>query len=366
MHTVTFYPLGNADSYLIELEKGKKLLFDFANKRDPEDKSDRRIDLAAELRSVLESADRDEFDVVAFTHADDDHIHGASEFFYLEHAEKYQSDERIKIGELWVPAAMILEDGLDDDARVLRMEARHRLIQGEGIRVFSRPEALADWLAEKNISLDSRRHLITNAGSVVPGFTKEADGIEFFAHSPFSKYCDEGEIDRNTACLVLHATFDTGTKFLLTADTEYEGWQDIVTITRGHKNEARLAWDILKIPHHCSYGSLGPDKGKTKTVPVKEVKWLLEQGQNGAVLVITSDPIPVGDEKQPPHRQAYNCYEDYRAKHDGKMYVTMEWPKKEEPDKLLINIDKVGGATVAKRIAAPSVIITGRPAPRAG
>jgi hypothetical protein len=146
----------------------------------------------------------------------------------------------------------------------------------------------------------------------------------------------------------------------MTADATHEIWDDIVTISKAHKNESRLAWDVFKVPHHCSYLSLGPDKGKNKTTPTKDVKWLLEQGKQGAILVITSDPIPDGNEKQPPHRQAYNCYEDYRAMRDGKMYVTMEWPTKEKPEKLVINIDSAGGATVSKRIAAPSIVVTGR------
>ena len=35
--------------------------------------------------------------------------------------------ERIKIKELWVPAAAILEENLKDDARLVRAEARHRV-----------------------------------------------------------------------------------------------------------------------------------------------------------------------------------------------------------------------------------------------
>jgi hypothetical protein len=366
MHTATFYPIGNADTCLIELEQGKKLLFDFANMRDPEDDSDKRMDVGSELKSVLETAKRDYLDVVAFTHCDDDHIHGSTEFFFLEHAEKYQSEGRIKINELWVTSAMILEEGVEDEAQVLRAEARHRLIRGKGIRVFSRPEALADWLSEKGITLDSRRHLITNAGQLVPTFTKNADGVEFFVHSPFSKHCDEGDIDRNTASLVVQATFDTETRLLLAADTVHEVWQDIVNITKAHKNEARLAWDFYKLPHHCSYLSLGPDKGKVKTKPVEEVDWLLKQGQQDAIVVITSDPIPSSDTTQPPHVQAYNCYKEYVTKVYGQIKVTMEHPSTEKPEKLTIKIDKVGGATVAKQITAPAIIVTGRPAPRAG
>jgi hypothetical protein len=240
MHTVTFYPLGNADSYLIELKKGKKLLFDFANLRNPDDKSDCRIDLAAELRKTLDN--QDYLDVGAFTHLDDDHIHGSSDFFYLEHADKYQSEDRIKIKELWVPAAAILEEGLDDEARILRQEARHRLIKGGGVRIFSRPEALAEWLEQNDLTLDSRRHLIANAGTLVPGFDKINDGVEFFVHSPFSKHCDDEEFDRNTACLGMQATFDTDTQLLMTADATHEVWEDIVKITKVHNNENRLAW----------------------------------------------------------------------------------------------------------------------------
>ena len=54
------------------------------------------IDLPAKLRANLEAAGKDSYNVVAFTHADEDHIKGFSEFFYLEYAEKYQDDTRIK------------------------------------------------------------------------------------------------------------------------------------------------------------------------------------------------------------------------------------------------------------------------------
>ena len=139
MHKLTFYPIGNADCCLIDLENGQKILFDFADVGDSEDDEDKRIDLPEKLRENLENADKDSFDVVAFTHADEDHIKGFSEFFYLEHAQKYQDDDRIKIDTLWVPAAIILEKSPStDDHKILRAEARHRLKEGSGIRVFSK------------------------------------------------------------------------------------------------------------------------------------------------------------------------------------------------------------------------------------
>ncbi|GAG24442.1 unnamed protein product, partial [marine sediment metagenome] len=263
---------GNADTCIVDLECGKKLLFDYAHWKDFEDDKDLRIDLAKELRKDLDENDRDYYDVVTFTHADDDHIHGASEFFFLEHAQKYQDDDRVKIKELWVPAAMIIEKGLENDAAILRDEARYRLKSGEGIRVFSRPERLKKWLEDQGISLKDRIHLITNAGSTIPGFSKETEGIEFFVHSPFSIVCDEQEIDRNEASLVLQGSFkitDTETRILLTADTTHEVWSDIVNITKSKNNDDRLEWDIFKIPHHCSYKSLNSEKGKDETEPIE-------------------------------------------------------------------------------------------------
>ena len=58
MHRLTIYPLGNADTTKIDLGNGRTLLFDYANTRDPDDETDRRIDLPAQLHSELAKARR--------------------------------------------------------------------------------------------------------------------------------------------------------------------------------------------------------------------------------------------------------------------------------------------------------------------
>lgn len=369
MHKITFYPLGNADSCLIDLANGSKLLFDYAHTKDSEDDDDKRIDLKSEILNNLEDADKDYFDVVAFTHADNDHLRGFSDIFYLQHAEKYQDDDRIKIDDLWVPAALIIEKNLEGEAKILRAEARHRLKEGKNIRVFSRPERLEDWLKEQGLKLKDREKLITNAGQMVPGYKKSNAGIEFFVHSPFSITEDEEIIDRNESSMVLQATFRSGeldTRLILSADTVYETWIDIVNITKAKKRESRLEWDIMKIPHHCSYLSLSDDKGKEITVPVKEVKWLFEQGKNAGILVSSSNPIPSNDDNdQPPHRQAANYYKKVSKKIEGNFIVTMEHPKQSDPEPLIITIDDFG-ATLKKSITSATAIVTSKKSPRFG
>ena len=164
---------------------------------------------------------------------------------------------------------------------------------------------------------------------------------------------------------------DIEAKALLMADADHEVLTDIVAVTRKKGNEGRLEWDIAKLPHHCSYLSLYPDKGDDAMVPVDNVAWLYEdQGQEGGIIVSTSKPIPTkgsleDKDVQPPHRQAANYYKSVIRASDGEFVVTMEHPKKSAPEPVVIEISS--GGTTLKLVSAPAAyVMTSRPAPRAG
>ena len=375
MHKLTFFPLGNADCCRVDLANGKKLMFDYANMRCADDSSDKRIDLPRVLRDDLKSAKRSEYDVVAFTHLDNDHTCGASEFFELSHDKKYQGGDRVRIAELWIPAFAVCEDPEDcsDEARLIQKEARYRLKQGTGIRVFSRPDALRAWLVKNDIAFEKVKHLITDAGQIIPGLTVANDGVEFFVHSPFASRHDDGSFtDRNTNSLVFQATFvveGVATKLMLAADSTHDVLSEIVDITKKKGRDVRLEWDLFKLPHHCSYKSLSSERGKEKTKPVAQVAWLFgKQAQSGGVVVSTSWAIPAkdaaDDDDQPPHRQAANYQKEIAGERAGRFIVTMEHPSTSAPEALVITIDKLK-LTVLKR-ALGAAVITSRSAPRAG
>lgn len=368
---ITFHPLGNADCTRFDLADGRKLLVDYADMRNPEDPWDRRIDLPTELKSDLRAAKRDYYDVVLFTHLDDDHCCGSGDFFWLDHAAKYQGEGRIKIRELWVPAAAILEEGCQDSARIIRQEARYRLKKGYGIRVFSRPAKLKEWLEKNGLTLESRAHLITDAGQLVPGFsTAGPERVQFFIHSPFGwRQDDNGIVDRNQDSVVFQATFLEGsreTHALFMSDINYDSIDQIVQTTRRHKREDRLRWDIFKIPHHCSYLSIGPEKGEDETKPTPDVKWLYEaQGQPRCTMMSTSKSIPVkgsAEDKdvQPPHREAANYYKRVANMKDGAFKVTMDLPSSSKPKPSTIEITERGATllSVSATVGAASVIST--------
>lgn len=370
---VIFYPVGNGDCSQIILED-KRLLFDFYHQKQGEDEENEIIDLSERLRDELKEEDRDFFDVVAFTHADEDHISGASDFFELKHASKYQGDGRIKIQELWVPVAMILEQSPGSEAKPLRQEARHRLKEGKGVKVFSKPEKLKDWLEENGLTLEEREHLIVNAGELIEGFSLDSEGVEFFVHSPFVASTDEGdEKQRNESALVLHATFEvdgTKTTYMMFGDTECSELEKIVEITQNKGNEERLLWDLFNIPHHCSHNALNTEKGEKETEPLEKIKDLLDQAQNGSYMISSSRPINNDNEayeqKLPPHIQAYNCYKKYLEKNGGrKILVTMEEPNKNKPAPIVFSID---GSGVTLKDSQKKIPYTspGSKTPRAG
>lgn len=377
MPKLTFYPLGNADTCLIDLANGKKLLFDYSDERDPNCTDDKRIDLPKALRDDLNAVKRDYYDLLAITHLDDDHTCKADEFFHFDHAKKYQGDGRIKIRELWVPANVITEsrNGLEPGAQAIQAEARYRLEKGYGIQVFSRPQKLKKWLEDRGLTIESRSQFITDAGKVAPDFNREVDGAEFFAHSPFAWRQDENTVvDRNGDSLVVQLTLivdGVETKVILGSDVDHTALSEIVQITKSHKNEARLEADIWKLPHHSSYLSLGPDRGDDETEPVEDVAWLFEdQLQRGGIIISSSKPIPAkgskeDDSPQPPHRQAAAYYKRIAREKDGEYLVTMEHPKESAPRPLVIEVDW-RKAKVKRTQSVGAAALTPVSAPRAG
>lgn len=377
MHQIIFYPVGNGDTSQIILDNGKRILLDYRHLKKSEEGNGPEINLKARLQDELKKAKKTSFDIVAFTHGDSDHICGSTDFFELWHAQKYQGEGRIKIAELWVPAAMILEPATNeqrgDEVIIWRQEARYRLREGKGIRVFSKPDKLKDWLKQNGLTLDSRRHLITDAGQVVPGLTLANDGVEFFCHSPFIKHVDSGDDLRNPCALIFNIRFDverTIVDYLAIGDSEWDVLEDIVETTQNHGNHDRLRWDLYNIPHHCSYLALSDEKGDEETTPKPKVKELLLEGQENAYIISSSklieDSTDGREQVQPPHIQAKRCYERYLAQVGGAAFlVTMEQPNSTSPEPLIFNIGR-DGITREKVIKSAPAILISSPAPRAG
>ncbi len=368
MTQIIFYPIGNADCTLIHFADDRLLLKDYACI----EADDNRVQLDDELRSFLKKQDRSDFDIVAFSHADQDHVQGSDEFFWFDYATDYQGDDRIKIQELHVPANFILEANLKGAARVIRQEARHRLKEGYGIRVYGEPDSLSAFLESADIAPEDRAHLISRAGQFIPDFTESDGAAEIFIHSPFTFRVDEDETERNDNSLVWHITFfedDQIYRMILGADAEHQAWADIVSLSKYHGNEERLVYNLFRISHHCSYTALAEDKGNKQTEPREEVDELFQMGQENCILVSSSQPIPDEDTDQPPHRQAAAYYINIAEEKGDKsnFFVTMQWPTKEKPKPLIVDLNE-NGFTPQKSgaIIGGVAAVTRNPSPRVG
>ena len=357
--TITFHPVGNADCTRIDLKDGRKLLIDYADmaKGDP---ASGLIDLPRVLRDDLRAAQRDYFDVVMFTHLDEDHTKGAGEFLHFERFSGRQEDGRIKMRELWVPAAAITEEGCLADAQTIRQEARHRFLEGSGVRVFSRPGRLRAFCERNRIRLEDRLHLITDAGKLVSGFDdlNAPGGIEIFIHNPMAWRLNDREVEeRNEDAVMFQAVFRevlTDTRVLFASDVNSDTLSHVVRTSKAHDNADRLRWHVYKIPHHCSYTSLNcGEKGVDKTTPIEDVRWLCEkQAEPHGIMVSTSESIPgKGSARdvdiQPPHRQAAAYYEEVAEKIGGQFEVTMHHSPVRNPKPCQVAITAAGASFVA-------------------
>jgi hypothetical protein len=142
----------------------------------------------------------------------------------------------------------------------------------------------------------------------------------------------------------------------------------MVRVTQYHGREDRLSWDLVKLPHHCSYLALGPERGAEKTTPVEKIAWLYEQmGLPNRKIVSTSWPVLLTDaeDNQPPHRQAANYYQQDAVSRLADFVVTMSHPNSAIPGPLVITVDRFG-VTVGKANRATGAGATATPAPRAG
>ncbi|PSU01003.1 ComEC/Rec2 family competence protein [Photobacterium iliopiscarium] len=382
MATIKFYPVGNGDTSLITLQNNKHILMDYRQHSSATDSTKPHFDIATDIKSILADAKKDSIDVLAFTHADLDHIEGSTEFFYLEHANKYQDSGRIKIDQLWVPAAMLLEslpkDELSSEFAIWRAESKHRFKNKKGIRVFSQPEELVKLVEKWDMKIDDFSDLIVDAGTIVDTFSLANDNVEFFVHSPFMTHCEESGKDikkvRNEASLVFNIRFNENGElfnFLAVGDSTWEVMEEIVSITQYYQNEDRLRWDLLNIPHHSSYLALSDDKGQKETKPKEKIEELLLMGNKDAYMICSSNAFETVESDalnsiQPPHLQAKRCYEHYLRDVNGRsLIVTMENESKIKPAPVVIEFSSSGLTKKSYKMAAALATAAATPA-RAG
>jgi hypothetical protein len=374
---ISFFPVGNGDMTLIELESGRKILVDINIRGAADDPEDPTPDVAKRLRERLirDSKGRLFVDAFLLSHPDQDHCGGLRTHFHLgAPADWSKAADKIFIREVW-SSPMIFRRAsrkknhvLCDDANAFNTEARRRVqrfrdskgVVEDGDRILILGE-------DENRKTDDLGAILVKVDEVfskVNGAQDNSFSARLLAPLPKSDEAEEEELSKNQSstilrlCLAAEGNSDAG-RYLTSGDAEVGIWE---RLWDRHKKRADwLSYDILLSPHHCSWHSLSYDSWselREKAKVSEKARSALSQTRAGAVVVASSNPIK-DDDNDPPCIRAKREYVAITDAVKGSFKCVGELPSEAEPDVLEFEIGKDGPRVKTKLMKAASVLGAG-------
>lgn len=311
---VIFYPVDNGNMILVKLNDERKttILIDINIRND-----ENAYDVISHLKNQLEKNGDGRYIVDAFilTHLDVDHIRGLQQYFHLGNISDYadKENEKIIINETWSSERFWKRETesitLSDEAKAFNREMRRRAelsktnagtIQEEGNRAII--------LGEDD---DGYNAIIYNIGCNTSKINnKVIQNFKLNILGPLEQQKNEENDSfeaKNRASVILQLEIIEGGythKILLTGDAEVDVWEYMY---QSYDNE-QLEYDILSVPHHCSWHSMSWDKDDADEPQVSENAInALSQAKEGALIISNSKKIK-DDDINPPHFRAKNEY----------------------------------------------------------
>lgn len=375
---ITFFPVDNGDMTLLALESGRNVLIDI-NIRKPEDSI---RDVAKDLRDRLpeDSQGRPYVDAMLLTHPDQDHCRGLAEHFHLGPISDYRwpkkgEPKKIIIREMW-SSPMVFRRAdkkapLCEDAKKWRDEARRRVNLFKRDRCFVDGDRIQILGEDEDGKTDEILQIVIKTGSYICKVDGADDAsVEGFLIAPQPKGSDDEEETRvkNNSSVILRFSLKAGStadacKFLVGGDAEVAIWERVWDDYKGDK--AKIDYDLLLTPHHCSWHSLSYDswseKGEEAEVSDK-ARNALSQTRPGARLIASSKVI-TDDDSDPPCIRAEREYKQIADAAKGKFLNTAIEPTAAKPAPLEFEV--TAGGVRKKEPAKASVttasVISGQP-----
>lgn len=336
---LSFFPVDNGDMTLLTLESGKVILID-CNIRDITG-DDPPPDVLKQLKERLKKDSNGRYFVDAFllSHPDQDHCRGFASAFYLGDPADYPaSSNKILIKELWSSPLIFRRkkrhETLCSDASAFNDEARRRVrayraspygvIDGNRIQIMGEDEV------GKQQGLESIVVKADTYFNTLCGLTQFDFCAYLLAPQPQGNEEEEEVRSKNNSSVIVRFEVAAGGKadacrFLTGGDADVTIWE---RLWDRHKNAPDpLRYDVLQVPHHCSWHCLSYDSirdygDKAKISP--DAKSALSQTLRFARLVASCKAISPDDSDPPSHR-AMQEYTAIAKADEGRFYETADY-----------------------------------------
>lgn len=307
-----FWPVGCGDTTTVVINDSVVMQIDLNDGAIAESDENERIPVVDELVAKLPRRNGKPYlSCLTLTHPDLDHCKGFADLL-----------KRVVIGELWHTPRIFREyhADLSDDAKSFRKEAKRRV--AEAVKAGGDPGA---GNRVRVIGYDQLLQEDDYRGFPTAFFTRPGNSIELldgqdlsgifsaFVHAPF---LDDSAGARNETSLALQVALTDGLRVmsgLFLGDLAYPTLRRIVDETRRHGNDARLTWNALLAPHHCSKKAMYEKDAEGNDVLKQDILDDLEAAQMpGAFVIASSIAIPASNAPgdNPPHVKAKRRYEE--------------------------------------------------------
>lgn len=353
--SITYFPVGNGDTTLIQLSDETSILIDCNITQDSEDESKDEVYSVHDhiLKKVLKDEnDVPYLDVFILTHPDEDHCRGFGNIFHTgdpsDYQEKDQKEGKIRIDELWFSPRMFSpyekKGELSESAECVYNEAKRRMkLYSESNSKSKEPGNRLRVIGySDNEELKGLESILITPGNSINLFNNKIESdFSFFVHAPFKEDNDSELSARNDTSIVLQARFDVSDE--KNAGLAFFGGDSQCTILekiveRSEKQD--LQWDLFLAPHHCSWHFFNELSYEKDPTPSKKILDLLGMGREGAFIIASCKPIVDNDDPNPPH---FVAAKEYKKKvKEGNFLVTTEWPNEKEPAPINFRITKMG------------------------
>lgn len=290
MHQITFFPVGNGDTILIETDK--TIITDIHYRQSAQnDNEDDFYDIGTDIKKACKTSNGHKLDIFINTHPDKDHVSGFSDLFHVGSPNSWSSkNDKILINEIWVTSYTADLTKPTDQAKPLVDEVKRR-------KKLTGSEANKDGNRLKIISSDDV-HTTGTLGDKLSWSILAPNKDEITA-------ADDDDGERNNSSLVIKWSYKSKSPshILLAGDAEYQVWE---RLKKEYKPE-ELEWHILLSPHHCSRTPFSYKDEKGNYIDSGDA-WAALTHVQGKGFVVASSKTIKNDADNPPHYVAKNRY----------------------------------------------------------